>query len=434
VTLHADIAVLGAGPAGAAVARRLLGVGARVVVIPGVRAHPSREGFSIRTCELLRAEGFEEVLASMAAPVRRSGSWGDGRSVVGSECLADRAVTAQAIKVGLVRSGALLCAGPARRVVRTATGYHIDCASTPVETRLIVDARGRRGPQERGPLLLAAGQRFATNTGVPHTEVHAWSEGWCWIADDGVDSYVQLVARGGRGAFPTKWFVRAAREIQTLADTTAAPRIGDLIAAPAYARLGRPSDDFSLWRVGDAALALDPLSGQGVFEALRGAATVAAALRTVLEGGDAALAARFVRERYAEAWIAALTSAQGFYAENAARGAFWRDTAAAYGLLARPQAPEPTRIEHRPVLDRGVVRERAVVVTARTPRGVWHVDGVPVVALLDLLKRSTSSAELMLDAQRCFDRPPAAVETALRWLRTSGAAVMTTRASVLPGG
>ena len=39
------------------------------------------------------------------------------------------------------------------------------------------------------------------------------------------------------------------------------------------------------------------------------------------------------------------------------------------------------RIERRPVLDRGRIVEREVMVTAEHPRGLWHVDGVPLAAL-----------------------------------------------------
>jgi flavin-dependent dehydrogenase len=421
VTDRVDVVVLGAGPAGAVVARRLAAGGARVIVVQGAPPATAREGCSRRTRERLLAEGLDEVVATLEGPVPRGGRWGDGRQVAGLEWLADRGRVAAALDAALARAGIARVAGPATRVARLPSGFAVECAAGRLETRLVVDARGRRGPQSRGPLLLALGRRYAYRSARPETRIEAWSDGWCWLADDGEQVFVQLVGRPRRGGVPSDWFAAAAARVEGLAPILAAAPAGPLVARPAHARLGRASPDPGLWRVGDAALALDPLSGQGVYEALRGAATVAAAVETVLAGGDAALAARFVEERYREAWARAVASAARFYGENAALGQFWSDTAAGYARLAEPAVTGPARVERRAVLEDGRIRERPVLVTASVPRGVWHVDGVPVVALLDLVRDRAPAAACVLDAARRLDRPPAAVESALRWLRASGA-------------
>jgi 2-polyprenyl-6-methoxyphenol hydroxylase-like FAD-dependent oxidoreductase len=54
-------------------------------------------------------------------------------------------------------------------------------------------------------------------------------------------------------------------------------------------------------RIGDAAVALDPLSGQGVCEAVR-VAPVAAALRTLISGADPTPVREFLAERACELW------------------------------------------------------------------------------------------------------------------------------------
>ena len=409
------------GPAGTVVARRLAAAGAAVAVVSGAPPAAAREGYSRRTRERLLEEGLDEAVAALEGPVPRGGRWGEGRAVEGLEWLADRARFARALDAGLARAGVARVAGPAVRVARTAAGYVVECAAGRVEARLVVDARGRRGPQSRGPLLLALGRAFAHRSGQPSTRIAPWSQGWCWLGDDGEQVFVQVVGAARGGGRPVHWFETAAAEVAGVREILAAPAAGPLVARPAHARLGRESPDPGVWRVGDAALALDPLSGQGVYEALRGATVVAAALATVLEGGDAALAARFVAERYRETWAKAVATAARFYAENAALGAFWTDTAAAYAALVPPAAAGGARVERRPVLEGGRIRERAVLVTAATPRGAWHVEGVPLVALLDLVRDAAPAAPAILDAARRLDRPPAAVETALAWLKASGA-------------
>ena len=178
------------------------------------------------------------------------------------------------------------------------------------------------------------------------------------------------------------WFAAAAAQIPALAATLShASAAGDPVARPAHARLGIAECDPSAWRVGDSAMALDPLSGQGVYEALRGGRSVATAVQSVLEGGDAMLAHRFVEERYEESWQRGVRIAADLYGEYGERPGFWADTAAAYAAL-RPAALrfEP-RIERWPVLlDRRIV-EREVVVTPENPRGVGHVSEVPLGGL-----------------------------------------------------
>jgi flavin-dependent dehydrogenase len=432
VTAHADVIVLGAGPAGAVVARRLAAAGARVRVVRGAVPAAAREGYSRRTRDRLLEEGLDEVVATLEGPVPRGGVWGDGRAVHGLEWLADRARVAAALDAALARAGIARSAGPATRVGRGAGGFTVESAAGRHTAPLVVDARGRRGPQSRGPLLLALGRRYAHRSGRPATRIAAWSGGWCWLADDGEQVFVQLVGRPRHGA-PADWFATAAAHIDGLAPIVASAPAGPLVARPAHARLGRASPDPGLWRVGDAALALDPLSGQGVYEALRGAATVAAAVGGVLAGDDAGLAARFVGERYRETWSRAVASAARFYGENAALGAFWSDTAAAYAHLCTPPDGAAARVEQRAVLDHGRIRERAVLVTAHAPRGVWHVDGVPLVALLELVRAQPPAGPAVLDAAQRLDRPPAAIESALRWLRASGALAAPREAQISSG-
>ncbi|MBS0395167.1 MAG: pilus assembly protein CpaE, partial [Proteobacteria bacterium] len=71
-----DVAVLGAGPAGTVVARRLAAAGASVAVVTGPEPGPAREGYSRRTRERLLEEGLGAAVATLAGPVPRAGTWG----------------------------------------------------------------------------------------------------------------------------------------------------------------------------------------------------------------------------------------------------------------------------------------------------------------------------------------------------------------------
>jgi hypothetical protein len=290
---------------------------------------------------------------------------------------------------------------------------------------ILVDARGRRGPERRGPLLLAYGRRFrlprpcadAPARAAGGSQIHALDEGWCWLAAQGASLWVQVVSRPRR-RHPAAWIAAAVAQVPALARALeGAVPDGAAVARPAHARRGLGCADQAAWRVGDAALALDPLSGQGVYEALRGARLVATAVQSVLNGTDARLAQRFVAERQEEAWLRGVRAAAGFYRENAQRSAFWREAAAGYQALL-PALQGANRIERRPVLQDGRIVERDVIVTAAHPRGVWHVSGVPLVSLMGYLE--SADCVTVAGAAAALERPAASVAAAIHWLQQTG--------------
>jgi len=186
------------------------------------------------------------------------------------------------------------------------------------------------------------------------------------------------------------------------------------------------------WRVGDAALALDPLSGQGVYEVLRGARLVATAVISVIRGGDSQPAQRFVAERQEESWITGVRTAGSFYRENAARSMFWSETAAAYERLLPRAAPAAPRIERRPVLCGDRILEQDVIVTPQHPRGVWHLADVPLVSLKGYLESAEHAT--VSGAAVAVDRPTAAVASAIHWLQQTGIVTGQVRPGVPLGG
>jgi hypothetical protein len=176
-------------------------------------------------------------------------------------------------------------------------------------------------------------------------------------------------------------------------------------------------------RIGDASLALDPLSGHGVFEALASATATVPVVTTLLRRpADAALARAFYEERVEQAFLRFARTARDFYRleERWQEAAFWQ--ARRHWPDDLPAHPSPSsgapQIQTKPVIEDGFVVAREVIVTADQPRGVFMVDGVPLVALL----RAVQAGEVAsIDAaSRCVDRAPGQVETALAWLRYRG--------------
>jgi len=426
--LSYDVIVVGAGPAGCVVARRLALSGAKVALIAG-RHVAGCEGISQRSLEILREEispnghllkDFGAPGSIVAGPLRRTGTWGANRRIAASEWLLDRQALALRLREAAAGAGVEVREGAAISVVRGLRNVEVETRETGrFRGRVLVDARGRRGRQRcRGPALLAIGQRFSGVVAEPGTAIHPLSDGWCWYAADPAGVYVQLVGRPRRRY--REWLRHARAQIPALDGLLKdAVPVGSSIARPAHARLGRASEDAQIWRVGDAALAHDPLSGQGIYEAVRSARVVATAVKSVLEGCDARLAQRFVADRLATSWRHAMSVASEFYGENRHFGAFWSEVAVVYQALVSPLAAQFPHTELRPVIEDGRIREREVLVTMERPHGVWQIDGVPVIALMDFWRSEKSAT--VTGAALSVAREPAAVANALRWLWSAGA-------------
>ncbi len=436
-----DVIVCGAGPAGGTVARRLATAGARVALV-GMTSQPGWEGLSARSRALLDEEGLDDATDVTAGPFPRRGEWAEGHAVEGSEWLVERSQLAAAVCAAATSSGVDHRMNVVMNTQRVGDSWNVRLRGDVVlAAPLLIDARGRRVAQRRGPALLAIGQRLKRGrelrrgmrapiasgafdcSATSATGMGVADFGWCWWAKHGQVLWVQVIGRPGAG-HPAAWMTAAAVQIPALAHALDGASLwGDAVARPAHACLGLLGQDLTCWHVGDSALALDPLSGQGIYEALRGARLVAAAVQSVMEGCDAALAHRFIADRYVEAWLRGVRVAGDFYRENCGRGAFWHDTATAYAALLPASTPAAqlataARIERRPVLDGGRILEREVIVTAAHPRGVWHIDGVSLANLkqyFELAEHATIDG-----AAAALDRSPAAIATAIHWLQKAG--------------
>jgi flavin-dependent dehydrogenase len=419
-----EVLVLGSGPAGAAVARRLASSGVHVAFV-GSGQRAGWEGVSDRSRALLAEEGIEP--GELAGPFLRRGTWAD-RRVEGQEWLVERVRLAVALRERAISAGAVARAAVVTGVMREGGEWRIvtrggDTLSAPV----LVEARGRRGPARRGPLLMSLSHEYRRQPrGEDGTHIEAADFGWCWWAERGERLWVQVVARPRQDP-PAGWTAMAARQIPALARALngAVPE-GEPSACAAHARLGMDRRNLIAergsrpWRVGDAAVALDPLSGQGIYQSLESARLVAAAVNSVLAGGDAALAQRFISERHEEAFDRGVRIAAEFYGVNRSRGGFWAETADAYDAASRSTrrtAAEPRverRIERRPVLADGRIVERDLIVSDAHPRGVWHVAGVPLAELSRYLDANAGATPASV--ARGLGRPDRAVAAAMDWL------------------
>ena len=173
-----------------------------------------------------------------------------------------------------------------------------------IRSRFLVDAAGRSSAVHGtryplGPRTLALTAHIAgTDLQLRSICVEALAETWLWAgrgneADAAVTLFVSpRTVRGWPLGERQTRFLQALQGSSLTASGNAPRMMSNLIARDATVVERTPLSDDGLLRVGDAALALDPLSGQGFQHAVVSAAQVAIVLHTMLAREESSTLAR----------------------------------------------------------------------------------------------------------------------------------------------
>ncbi|MDJ0896402.1 MAG: FAD-dependent monooxygenase [Alphaproteobacteria bacterium] len=435
-----DVVVAGAGPAGVLTAVGLARLGRNVVLLTGGRRRPRIEGLSKRVVDVLQRNGLDNAAAAIGPAVPREAVWNGeagARNVehVTSRGALDAALLRDAEAAGVRIEGVRRLTAQVRKA-----GIEVECVSqddTPfrVGARLFIEARGRAAPcpklrQRRGPETTALTRRIIAGGAEACTAVESFADGWAWYVADGEDAFLQIFLDSSDG-LPKRpelagLFDRAATGLPLIQELIGGGQASGAVAtrnATPYMAKDLLTD--AALRVGDAALAVDPLSGHGVFEALGSALAATAVANTLLVRPERAdLARRFYKERAETVFLRSCRIGRDFYAlETRWRNrAFWK--ARAGWPDQKPAHPseglDQAAVLPRPVVEAGLVVERRVVVTPDQPRGIWRIDEVPLAELLDALRDREGHrlADCAAETAGRLAVTEPQLATALDWLRS----------------
>ena len=341
-----DVAIVGAGPAGAATARRLAACGCRVALVERSRFEQPRVGESLAPAvqPLLRDLGVWDAFVELR-PLPSYGTrsvWGSDTAEEHSHLVTPFQQGWHVERLGFDRMLAEAARGAGAQLLLGARVQ--SCAvnrsrfvlrlmqadrSMSLEADFIIDATGRGGAvgvrlgayREVFDRLVAVAAVLDDLAAGDHcyTLVETTTDGWWYSAPVDVDRSVAMLMADGdllraHVATDAEYWRRA---LQLTSFTCARMGTGPLRWGPrAFSavsqRLIRTDGARLHWlAVGDATLSVDPISGSGVIRALR---TAHAAAETVIAtlSGDAGAIARYEDDRDMEC-TSYLTTRAGYY-------------------------------------------------------------------------------------------------------------------------
>jgi flavin-dependent dehydrogenase len=361
----ADVCVIGAGPAGTTFATRMAQLGHQVHLIEQKRFPRRRLGESLSpgVMTLLRAARLHEAVEAQCFP-RVTGirvSWADGarlREDSGEQgLLVDRGAFDWCLLEG-AQSFGVQVDQPARVLAQAWDGakwrltIEAGGVSKQLDADFIADATGRHSISPRrqtrtGPSTLAVYGywRGASLPKLPRIE--AGDDAWYWgvpLPDGTYNTLVFVDPNGFRsapGASMAERFHALIERSSLMDNCRGAGLIGPVRATDATPYLGNDCVSPTQIRLGDAALAIDPISSSGVQKAIQSALSGAIVANTLLrkpELADAALG--FYRVQLADASERHRRWAAGHYRDVADQRdrPFWRDRSAA-SVAAEPLPP-----------------------------------------------------------------------------------------------
>jgi len=444
--VETEVCVIGGGPAGSTVARRLAELGHAVLLVER-SPFPRRrigESFPPSILPVFEALGLREAIerAGFPRPTRTIVSWSSVGTVtlpMGAEAgfHVDRGRFDSLLLDMAVRRGvALLQPARARRPRRTANGWvipvHSASAERLVQARVLVDASGRRAGSRDSPRTLAmwAYWRGVAGSGG-EARVEAARDAWYWGAPlpNGVfNAAVFMDASSGAASRYGEYIARS---------TLLRHCLGGVMDGEVHACDVTPySDDDPIGpnhlRVGEASYAVDPLSSQGVQHALNSALQGGIAMHTLLtspEDGDAAV--EFYRSRQTEATTTSARAAAQIYAreDRFASEPFWSPRAAqgpdsALEFIGRGPIPNDrplrlaaaVRIIETPVLAGERIRRMQTLNHPALRRPIAFLGGVELAPLM----REVGAGRTADDLARSWPMARADSRRVLEWLWYAG--------------
>ncbi|MAY41160.1 MULTISPECIES: FAD-dependent oxidoreductase [unclassified Neptuniibacter] len=438
-----EILILGGGPSGAAVALGLQKLGYKqITLVTESRPFKAMEGISERVVDGLRGAGFKHAIENLPEPSARFVTWNGESNQANTEQLIDRVAFDNALMVDLAMQGIHVIQGRIESVRSAEFGHEVSVDSCGQTTYLsadfLVEARGRAAPSAklkrlRGAETVSLLQYWQGAEQERSSAVQSFENGWAWLASDGNGRrYLQLTFDVASTDLPEKSKLvgfcneKLSKLSQAQPFLEGAEPTGELYARTSTPILCEEAVGLNWIRVGDAAMSVDPLSGNGIFQTLSSSLQAPAVINTLItKPAKARLAQQFHQLRITELFYRFARIGRDFYMmeKQWPTQPFWKTRSAWPDKEPIHQASDISSIQvcQRPVVKSGLIELVDVVVTADQPLGIWHLSGIPLAPVVQAYRSSDGLNELKSKLSAMGFTPEQQVFS-LGWLRQQGAA------------
>jgi flavin-dependent dehydrogenase len=443
------IIIMGAGPAGVLLACLLRQKGYKDVTIIS-RPRPSQiwEGVSERVFNILSSFtsgdfNFKHTLKVFDRPVKRHATWNYKTIHQGSEYIVERTAFDKALLQDAADAGLKVISGRIFSAEKHGTEWTVIYNGGTAKADFIVEARGKEAKLYKeaknleAPRTTAIAKRYRTkaNTLPPMTAVASYDQGWAWFMRD-LEGQIslQIFVNSAKGELPSKnnleaFFEDQLRRIEPAslwlegAKEVNSPLTVRHISFQKNTQI--IGDDYLL--IGDAAMTIDPLSGNGVFYAISSALAAAPTLNTILmRPENKKNAFRFYKERLDLIFDDVSHKAKEFYQteEQWQDKKFWKIRSGwprEWPKEWPDKNTDPSNITPKRVLKDVVshdfIEQKSVILTSEHPRGIWHFSNIPLAQLLEYKKQNSYGDEALREK---FKATNGQLQAAVKWLEEQG--------------
>jgi flavin-dependent dehydrogenase len=456
--VEGEICVLGGGPAGSVIARRLAELGHDLLLLDRTAGERRLRVESLAASILPVLDSLQlrsDVDAAVFCSERHSlVLWGSGDIQVKSSdaspsLLVERTLLDDRFRDAASRAGVRIIApARARAVQRLPSGKWLIPVATSngpvvIKSTFLVDARGKRHHMcidDGAPQTVALSAQWSLwDRAYVQTRIEAGSDEWFWGSPLPDGSYAATIfldstrVAGLRSGHRARMYRDALSRSKLLQGLLHGKMIGSVGVRDATPRVSRDPIGKDFIRVGEASIAIDPLSSQGIQTALLSAVQGSAAVHTILSAGyDPVPALEFYRERQLTAAARHAVAAARFHQAAPFQSSFWlRRSRAAIGAPPDAQPAQTTstpssrlrvaqalKVIEVPVLSGGFIRRAPALCHPALKHPIAYFAGIALAPLLHEAGGASTADQIL---QRWTRRIPAeAAASILTWMWSVG--------------
>lgn len=391
------IVVLGAGIAGTSTAIGLKKLGFDVTVIYKNRPFTAFEGFSQKTKEGLISQGCINASKLLVEQSLRNSNWATKSNRVNYEFVVNRSILDNALLEDLKENQIKIIEAKVVGAIdsleeKPKITYKIDEEKYDLIADFMVDARGRFTPFKDeyicGPKSFSLLQELELeNIKENKTSIDSVKDGWIWQAYVGNKrGYIQFSCDeeflNRVNSFEDMLKILQEQDIK-LWSLNNYKVVGKLVKRDSFCKIHKEIINNKMILVGDSASSVDPLSGNGAFQAMSMSSIAPYVINTILNKSEVEqkVAIDFYKSRVEFIFDKFTKIGKEFYLlEKRFDTIFWqkRQTWPQNKDELENQIP---RIEKKAVVKNGFVNQSEVIITKENPFGACYFGNIEIIDL-----------------------------------------------------